>query len=277
MKKIDSNLKRIAIHSVPRSGSTWLGEIFNSSEKTIYKLQPLFSYALKGRLDSKSTKLEIDKFFEELSIIEDDFIDQKLSKERGIVPIFYKSDIPTHIVYKEVRYHHILENLLLKDKGIKVIGLIRNPLSVINSWINAPKEFRRELGWSEVEEWKHAKKKNLDRVEEFNGYEKWKEVTVLFEKLIEQYPNRFYLLRYNELLINTESTIKKLFEFCNLEYGISTQNFLNVSTNTDQSSEAYSVFRNKQTDDKWVKELNPVISNQITKYLKGTEFEKYLS
>lgn len=46
--------------------------------------------------------------------------------------MFEKNEI-THIVYKEVRYHHIIKNLLLKDSSIKIIGIIRNPLATINS------------------------------------------------------------------------------------------------------------------------------------------------
>ena len=59
-------MQRIAIHSVPRSGSTWLGQIFNSSSLVIYKYQPLFSYAFKGRLSPQSTNNKIVQFFDEI-------------------------------------------------------------------------------------------------------------------------------------------------------------------------------------------------------------------
>lgn len=42
-----SMMHKIAIHSVPRSGSTWLGEILNSSANVKYCFQPLFSYKFK--------------------------------------------------------------------------------------------------------------------------------------------------------------------------------------------------------------------------------------
>ncbi|NJL77038.1 MAG: hypothetical protein HC892_20515 [Saprospiraceae bacterium] len=79
-----------------------------------------------------------------------------------------------------------------QDKGVKIVGLIRNPLSVINSWLKAPKEFKRELGWNELEEWRYAPSKNLDRKEEFNGFEKWKEVALLFIQLQQVYPEKIY-------------------------------------------------------------------------------------
>ena len=51
-------MKRIAIHSVPRSGSSWLGQILNSSLKVCFRFQPLFSYAFKDYLNEKIKGLE---------------------------------------------------------------------------------------------------------------------------------------------------------------------------------------------------------------------------
>lgn len=52
-------IKPIAIFGVPRSGTSWLGQLFNSSERVAYRYQPLFSYAFKGRLNENSTLDEI--------------------------------------------------------------------------------------------------------------------------------------------------------------------------------------------------------------------------
>ena len=54
----ENNLKYIpvAIHGVPRSGTSWIGEIINSSPNVLYKFQPLFSYALKDFLTTFSKK-----------------------------------------------------------------------------------------------------------------------------------------------------------------------------------------------------------------------------
>ena len=58
------------------------------------------------------------------------------------------------------------------SEEIKIILLVRNPLAVLASWLNAPREFRKDLGWKELEEWRFATAKNQDRQEEFYGYEK---------------------------------------------------------------------------------------------------------
>ena len=269
-------MKRIAIHSVPRSGSTWLGEIFNSVPITCYKYQPLFSYSFKGRLSPNTSEKGILGFFEELCLTKDDFLDLKEQREKGTSPIFNKDNSPKFIVYKEVRYHHILPNLLAKDKMIKVIGLVRNPLSTINSWLQAPREFRKDLGWVDLEEWRWAKKKNLDKPEEFNGYEKWKETTRLFEQLKEQYPKHFFLLNYNDLLVGAEKTVKELFDFCGLDYTEQTRKFIQDSSSTDQSNDAYSVFRIKQKDDKWKNQLDHRIIKAIQSDLINSDLAKYI-
>ena len=254
-------MKRIAIHSVPRSGSSWLGSIFDSSIHVVYRFQPLFSYTHKGQLTDNSTMEEIDTFFKDIYFTDDSFVLQKEARGNKFFPTFQKSEI-SHIVYKEVRYHHILDNLLNKDKEVKVIGLVRNPFSVINSWLNAPKEFKKELNWKIEEEWRDAPKKNLDMPEEFNGYNKWKEVTLLFIKLRKKYPKRFYLLDYNNLLLNKVETVDKLFSFSNLELTDQTLDFLELSSKKEDKN-AYSVFKKKIKDDQWRKELPGYIIEEI--------------
>ncbi|MBV6485346.1 MAG: hypothetical protein KFKLKKLM_01907 [Flavobacteriales bacterium] len=267
-------MQRVAIHSVPRSGSTWLGELFNSNPDVIYKYQPLFSYAFKSRLTPLSTKSDIIQFFNDIALKEDDFLDQKEARKNGKMPVFEKANNYTTIVYKEVRYHHILENLLKQDSDIKIIGLIRNPFAVIHSWLNAPKEFRKDLGWNEMEEWKLAPKKNLNKPEEFNGFEKWKEAAFLFTKLEKEYPKQFKIVFYHELLNNTTETIKELFRFCNLEFTKNTQEFITESQ-VVENKDAYSVYKTKLNDDEWKGLLNPIIINEIEKELMNTELEKY--
>lgn len=268
-------MKNIAIHSVPRSGSTWLGNIFNSHPKVKFSYQPLFSYAFKDRISENSTSKEISEFLNDIFISEDEFINQKAAQEKGLVPIFKKDNVLTINCYKEVRYHHILKNLLEQNNEIKVIGLVRNPLATINSWLKAPREFRADLDWKVEDEWRYSNKKNLNKPEEFNGFEKWKEVTTLFEQLLNDFPKRFYLLKYDSLLDDKVSAIKDVFKFCELDFNQQTLDFLNISVEKNHDN-AYSVYKQKTRDDSWVNELPKFIQDEITTDLKGTNLEKFL-
>ncbi len=269
-------MKKIAIHSVPRSGSSWIGQIFNSSPDVNFKFQPLFSYTFKDYLNDSSSSKEINSFFEEISKSDDAFLLQQDKIENGTYPKFKKNNETTHIVYKEVRYHHILENMLAVDSDVIVIGIVRSPYAVINSFLNAPREFRKDLGWDVLSEWKHANKKNMDKPEEFYGYEKWKEVVFLFEKLENEYPDRFYLLKYDDLLLNTGGEVENIFNFCDIKMSEQTKYFLEKSTQKDEKN-PYSVYKKKHTDSGWKKSLNPIIISEITKDLKNNGLEKYVS
>jgi hypothetical protein len=267
-------MQRVAIHSVPRSGSTWVGSIFDSHPQVAYRFQPLFSYAFKGVLKSTSTTEEIISFFNSIAASPDDFINQAEAKAKGLVPVF-KKDLPTVTVYKEVRYHHIIENLLQRDTEIRVIGLVRNPLSTLYSWYNAPREFKTELGWQLLDEWQYAEKKNQGKEEEFNGYEKWKQVAYCFRKLAVQYPDRFYLLRYQDLLSDTERVVKSLFEFTGLDFARQTQDFILLSRQS-HVDDAYGVFKNKLLDNEWQAKIPQPIVDYVVNDLADTELVSYL-
>lgn len=268
-------MQKIAIHSVPRSGSSWLGQIFNSSRKVIYKYQPLFSYAFKDYLDEHSAREQIETFFEEVAQTEDPFLDQTDKVKAGSYPDFEKSESPTVICYKEVRYHHILPNMMEQADDVKVIGLIRNPCAVINSWLQAPKEFRREEGWDEMEEWRHAPKKNRGRKEEFHGFEKWKEAARIFHQLNDRYSDRFHLIRYSDLLDDTLNSVRRLFDFCDLKVESQTLEFLE-SSRDKKGEDPYGVYRKNPGNEKWKYKLNPAIRKEIIRDLKDTELEQYL-
>jgi len=269
-----SKFKKIAVHGVPRSGTSWVGEILNSSPNTVYRYQPLFSYAHKNYLNNISTKENIDQFFRRLRNCNDDFTNQETRRTSGDFPQFRKGQI-THVIYKEVRYMNILFNLMKKAEDVLLLSIIRNPLSVINSWLRAPREFRRDLGWSEKEEWRYAPKKNRNCPEEFNGYEKWKEAANTFLKLQKAYPHRVYILKYSDLLMQPAGETKKIFNFLGLEFTEQTKRFLQDST-TCKRGDAYAVFRNNPSDDKWKTELNPGIVKEIQADLEGTVLEIFI-
>lgn len=260
-------MNTIAIFGVPRSGTSWLGQIFNSSPKVAYRYQPLFSYAFKDRLTAHSSAQDIDSFYSDLLNTNDDFVLQKKNVSGNDEVQFSKSEKCTHLVWKEVRYLHIIENLLA-ESDTKIIGIIRHPCAVINSWLRAPKEFRSE--WNPEEEWRSAPKKNAGRPEEYNGFEKWKEVAFLYADLKKRYPERFMLTLYESLLEQTNKEVKRLFDFAGLEFEKQTEDFILKSMSTG-SDDPYGVLRQSQEPDKWRMELSPSIREGI---LEDYDFRK---
>ncbi|MES9972002.1 MAG: sulfotransferase domain-containing protein [Candidatus Thiodiazotropha sp.] len=264
----------VAIHGAPRSGTTWIGEIINSSPNTIYKFQPLFSYAHKDFLTPSSTKQDIQEFFDRLAECKDRFTNRTVERSEGKLPTFEKQNI-THIVYKEVRYHNILSNMMRRSDELKLVAIIRNPMSVINSWFNAGREFRQDLGWNKLEEWRYAMKKNMNKPEEYNGYEKWKELANLILQLKQQYPDRIYWMQYSKFLENSVQETKSLFQFLGLDFTAQTEEFLSESANS-HIDDPYSVYRSAQTDDAWKTLLPTEIVREIEADIKDTALEIFL-
>lgn len=262
----------IAIHGAPRSGTSWLGQLFNSSENVAYRYQPFFSHAFRGRLDEHTSAPELHRFFVDLLATNDDFVLQtengRLSAE---APRFEKAAI-THLIYKEVRFHHLLPNLLAMQPQLKVVGIVRDPRAVLASWVRAPREF--DPTWSLLEEWRNASRKNAGLEENWFGYERWKQLTKCFLRLTAQYPERFRLMRYEDLIRDPGSCLRALFDFCGLTFGEQTRRFLAESTSRDDG-DAYGVFR--RHDAPRAAAIDTGIGDWIADDLCGTPLSQFLA
>lgn len=248
----------VSIFGAPRSGTSWLGQILNSAPNVAYRFQPLFSYAFKNRVTNNSSPADIELFYRELLETEDDFVLQRKNIS-GRDEIHFQKEEISHLVWKEVRYHSIIEHLL-NSSPTQIIGIVRHPCAVINSWLRAPKEF--DSSWNPLQEWRYAIKKNQNKPEEYNGYEKWKELAFLYLNLRKKYPEQFYLVKYEELNLRPFEEGKKLFDFLELKWNRQTEEFIKKSKET-YSDDPYGVFRANQENDSWRKELNKDIVEEI--------------
>ena len=267
--------KIVSIHGVPRSGTSWLGQIINSHSAVAFRFQPLFAYRFKDKIDIHSNSNEINTFLEELyNVTDDDFILNKKEIAQEIYPAFKKDSSPDLLVMKMVRYHHLVEKLLKEIDQIKIIGIVRNPCAVINSWFKAPREFNKE--WDPLEEWRYATKKNKGRPEEFYGFEKWKVVASMFLDFKKRFPQKFYLVRYEDLVNGPYKETKLLFDFIGLEIQDQVSEFI-MNSQASYNDNPYSVFKRPDVKDRWKFELNPFITKKIINELSGTKLGSFLS
>jgi len=271
----NSALVPFCIHGPPRSGTTWLGEIFNSHPRVCYKFQPLFSFALKELITGSSSREEIQEFFDILPRTQDAFLDQEDARRQNLAPVFEKEH-PTHVAYKEVRYHSILPNLLRKHPVPHVFLVVRDPRATINSWWKSPKEFRRDWGWEIEQEWRYAARKNLNRAEEYNGFERWKEAVRLFVHLAAIYPQRVTLIRYSEFLKDPVGNAAKLVQTVGLDFPTQTRYFLQRPHDAGKAQDRYSVFRPRKQDNEWRSSLPTKIADEIERELTSTDLKMFL-
>src|SRR5437016_5521169 len=119
-------MRNVAVFGCPRTGTSWLGQLLNASEHVAYRFQPLFSYEFKDWFGRHGTdERSIAAFHAALADATSDFVLQDLKPPKRA---------PTHLVWKEVRYHQLMPALLEHAGLDRLVYLFRAPVDVINSW-----------------------------------------------------------------------------------------------------------------------------------------------
>ncbi len=262
-----------AIHGVPRSGTSWLAQLFNASPSVALKFQPLFSYAFKSYIDQTASPQKIQSFLEAIYHSDDAFINMKDANLMKGYPTFDKIEPCPDLVFKNVRYHSLVPHFLANNTQIKFVLIVRNPLSVLSSWKNAPREF--DASWDFETEWEEAHLKNQNRAEEYFGFHKWKEATLLFHEMLQKYPQRVQIVKYSDLLKDTAATMQQLYAFAGIEFQQQVKDFI-VASKSKTIDDPNSVFRQKINDKGYQKHISLTIQNKVVADLKGTELELYL-
>ena len=229
----------IGLHGAPRSGTTWIGQIFNSAPEVAFRFQPFFAHTFRPRIDAVTSAAKLDQILAEIAETQDDFILQRGDGRMAKDELAFAKSAVARVVYKEVRYHHLLPTLMQIPR-FKGVGIIRDPLEVLASWKAAPREF--DPVWDFGAEWREAGLKNGGRIGEFYGYEGWKRAALIFQDMAAQYPDRFRILRYGDLTADPVGLVTDLFGFLGLAMTDQTTAFLARSTSRDDG-DTYGVFR----------------------------------
>ena len=260
------------ICGMPRSGTSWLSQIIESSSSVTFKMAPLFSYAFKNKVNEFSSDEEWMTFFEEVLISKDDFLMQTERRKRGDFPSFKKNKEISHLAIKDVRNHQVIPKLLELD-NCKVIYIVRNPNAAISSWLFSKKEF--PAGADMMSEWKTGKCRKKAQGE-YWGFNDWKKLTTQYLNLQNQYSNKLIVIKYEELVLQTKATVRKIFDFLDLDILNQTEDFLTES-NKQHDTGDYSVFKDKfEVLNKWKLQLPGIIQEEIINELSGTALETFL-
>jgi len=228
-------MRTVAIFGCPRSGTSWLGQIFNASPHAAYRYQPLFSYEFKDWFSAPGfTAASVRAFHAAIAGASSDFVLTELRPPKARL---------THLVWKEVRHHASMAPLLATGELDALVYLFRPPVDVLNSWFQAPKEFR--AGQDIHAEWLNAPSKNT-QPGEFNGLEQWKASLSMACALARNEPQRVTLVSYDRLRGAAGPTIARLFDRLGLAPTPEVDAFVAESVSR-QGEGAYSVFRNERT------------------------------
>ena len=264
---------KLAIFGVPRSGTSWLAQLFNSHPDVMMRFQPLFSYAHKNQLDEHSTRVEVEKFYQDILVSTDAFATMAAPFFATHPKDFKKNVPPTHVCFKEAQSLYIIENMLTQCPDLRIMGICRSPMAVLASWMRAPKEFSPQ--WDIQKEWRDAPSKNDGKKELYFGYSKWKEAMRMFVDLARRYPKQFVLLKYDSLLHAPHATMRNLFDFCGLGWDKQVEDFI-VQSQSKNDENPNLVYKIKVHDKAWVNVLPGDIAATIEQDLCGSELEQFL-
>lgn len=266
-------LKTVIVTGMPRSGTSWLGQIINSNPYVAFRTEPLFSYRFKNRLHPGSTDEDIARFFRDLVVAEDDdFLMQRHHLASGAYPEFTKQ-VPRYLAYKTSRHHELLERFLSSWLDLHIIGIVRHPCGAINSWIHSDKEFHKK-GCTVDQDWRTGACRK-DGVGEYWGFDDWLAVTALFVRLAKAYPDRFTLVRYSDLVADPEATTRVLFDRAGLEWTEQTRQFLTAS-HAYHHDDPYAVFKDKSVSERWQRELDQELIQQIIHQTRAMGLAQFL-
>jgi len=267
-------MRIVWLNGMPRSGTSWLSQIFDSHPDVKFKLSPLFSYAFKNYVDENSSSSKWQELFVKLyNYPPDEFMDQILRRDKNEYPIFReKAPVSKYLVIKATRFHNLTRTMLHRVPDLKLVHIVRNPCGAINSWLKAPNEFPEHL--NPLQEWKSGRCRKTEK-SEYWGFEDWVSVTNLYEELQSDYPNNVRIVSYEDLVDSPVTTTQEMFEFVGMRVDDQTKLFLTQS-NARHDDRQYSVFKNKNVRDKWQAQLDQQIVTEIYKAIKNSKLEKYL-
>jgi hypothetical protein len=265
--------RTVVIVGMPRSGTSWLGQIVESCPEVRFRLSPIFSYALKNRVDESSTGAEWEALLRDAYGSDDAFMEQTEHRDAGRYPVFREKQAqPPVLAIKMTRFHNLLRSMFRHLDTMKMVAIVRHPCGAIHSWLTTPREFPPDA--DPAAEWRRGGCRKT-APEEFWGFEDWKRVTRLHLELERCHPDRFRIQRYEPLVEDAERETRELLAFLGLKCTAQTLAFVRDSQSR-HIDHTHAVFKDPGVKDRWKSELDASIRDAILRELRDTELARFI-
>lgn len=237
---------------MPRSGTTWLSQIFESSPDVVVRLSPPYSYDYRHRIGIGSDTDEWRTTLRGVIDTEDKFLTQNWRRETGELPEFGQDKADAErLAIKDTRFHALYEAGMEALPGARTVYIVRNPGAALWSWRNC-KEF--PAGAEFREQWRTGACRKHDGDGEYWGFTDWLRLTTAYQQRAQAEPDRYLVVRYEDLVTHAMPTVERMFAFCELAVRTETIEFLGASQSS-YDPRPYSVFKGRTLRDDWRHEL----------------------
>ncbi|SLN53509.1 Sulfotransferase domain protein [Roseovarius litorisediminis] len=264
----------IFLLGMPRSGTTWLSQIFESAPDFLVRLSPPYAYDFRGRLTETSGLADWQEVLQGVISSQDKFVTQNWRRETGeLVSFEKKPEQVTRLAVKDTRFHGLYQSAMSVLPKAKIIYIVRHPAAALWSWRNC-KEF--PSGADFRQEWRNAPCRKQEGPQEYWGFNDWVRLTTEYIQLAKEDPVRYQVIRYEDLIADACAVTQGMLTFCGSKLSDPTIEFIKKSQ-TKFDPRPYSVFKGKVRDDQWREHFPPDILAEIQMALNGTKLEAFLA
>ena len=131
------------ISGMPRSGTTWLSQIFASSPDVRLKFCRCFPTSSSTRSTPAAVRMLGRSSFGRSMARRRRIWIRIICGKMGTCQKFpSEKSAPDHLIIKSNRFHHLVPGLLQKVADVKVIHLVRHPAATLHSWLTDQPSFQ---------------------------------------------------------------------------------------------------------------------------------------
>lgn len=259
---------------MPRSGTTWLSQILESSPHCIVRLSPNYSYPLKNRLTVTSTAADWAAVFDEAIATHDAFMTQNWRRETRELPLFPSKSVDElkRLVLKDTRFHDLYLEGMTVFPAAKTVYIVRHPAAALWSWRSC-KEFPEGADFRR--EWRTGECRKREGPGEYWGFDDWKSLTQLYCDLASRHPHRYLIVRYENFVSQALREAEQLFHFAEVPMSPAIEEFVRHSQSL-HDERPYAVFKRPTVRDAWKRDFPADILAEIDRDLAGTPLEAFL-
>jgi len=259
---------------MPRSGTTWLSQIFESARDFVVRLSPPYSYAFRDRLTEASRREDWHEVLQGAISSEDAFLTQDWRRDSGELTRFEKDSASiTRLAVKDTRFHHLYRAGMAALPGARTIYIVRHPAASLWSWKNC-KEFPDVAVFEE--EWRTARCRKQEGRGEYWGFDDWLALAAEYRAAAQADPRRYLIVRYEDLVRNPDETAERMFGHCGLPLRPETAEFISRSRSSFDPR-PYSVFKGDSLREDWREDFPENILRTIEMETRAAGMEEFLA